>query len=164
LGGRKDIRPVKTEWRGAGVVICLERGADLSMAQQMPLPLTVSCFSKIQIGFTFLVPDHHPGSPGQRAVKRVCVCVCRFSNWGVVLTGNPRRLFHWRAGTTSRYQPKPVKHSPCRVDGCGGRADQRTQIRTYCHIHVVFNSLNSTENYGRRCLTPLSPHRNYILS
>jgi len=40
----------------------------------MPLPLTVSCFSKIQIGFTFLVPAH-PGSPGQRAVKRVCVCV-----------------------------------------------------------------------------------------
>jgi len=42
----------------------------------MPLPLTVSCFSKIQIGFTFLVPAH-PGSPGKRAVKRVCVCVCR---------------------------------------------------------------------------------------
>jgi len=41
----------------------------------MPLPLTVSCFSKIQIGFTFLVPAH-PGSPGKRAVKRVCVCVC----------------------------------------------------------------------------------------
>jgi len=40
---------------GAGVVICLERGADLHMAQLMPLPLTVSCFSKIQIGFTFLV-------------------------------------------------------------------------------------------------------------
>jgi len=36
---------------------------------------TVSCFSKIQIGFTFLVPAH-PGCPGQRAVKRVCVCVC----------------------------------------------------------------------------------------
>jgi len=54
--------------------ICLERGADLHMAQLMPLPLTVSCFSKIQIGFTFLVPAY-PGSPGQRAVKRVCVCV-----------------------------------------------------------------------------------------
>ena len=44
------------------------------MAQLMPLPLTVSCFSKIQIGFTFLVPAHL-GSPGQRAVKRVCACV-----------------------------------------------------------------------------------------
>ena len=57
------------------MVICLERDADLHMAQLMPLPLTVSCFSKIQIGFTFLVPAH-PGSPGQRAVKRMCVCVC----------------------------------------------------------------------------------------
>ena len=57
------------------MVICLERGADLHTAQLMPLPLTVSCFSKIQIGFTFLVPAHL-GSPGQRVVKRVCVCVC----------------------------------------------------------------------------------------
>jgi len=56
------------------VVICLEQGADLHMAQLMPLPLTVSCFSKIQIGFTFLVPAH-PSSPGQRAIKCVCVCV-----------------------------------------------------------------------------------------
>jgi len=54
------------------MVVCLERGADLQMAQLMPLPLTVSCFSKIQIGFTFLVPTHL-GSPGQRAVKLVCV-------------------------------------------------------------------------------------------
>ena len=46
------------------MVVCLEGGADLHMAQLMPLPLTVSCSSKIQIGFTFLVPAH-PGSPGQ---------------------------------------------------------------------------------------------------
>ena len=45
------------------------------MAQLMQLPLTISCSSKIQIGFTFVVPAHL-GSPGQRAVKRVCVCVC----------------------------------------------------------------------------------------
>jgi len=57
------------------MVICLERGADLHMAQLMPLPLTVSCFSIIQIGFAFLVLAH-PGSPGHRAVKQVCVCVC----------------------------------------------------------------------------------------
>ena len=49
--------------------------ADLHMGQRIPLPLTVSCFSKIQIGFTFLVPAH-PGSPGRRAFKLVCVCVC----------------------------------------------------------------------------------------
>ena len=56
------------------MVICLERGADLHIAQLMPLPLTVSCFSKIQIGITFLV-QADPGSPGKRAVKWLCVCV-----------------------------------------------------------------------------------------
>jgi len=56
------------------VVICLERGADLHTIQLMPLLLTVSCFSKIQIGFIFQVPAHL-GSPGQKTVKRVCVCV-----------------------------------------------------------------------------------------
>jgi len=68
----------KTERWGAGMAICLERGADLHMAQLMPLPLTVSCFSKIQIGFTFLVPAH-PGSPGKRTAKRVCVCVAFYT-------------------------------------------------------------------------------------
>jgi len=53
------------DWWGDGVVICLQRGADLHMAQLMSLPLTVSCFSKIRIGFIFLVPAH-PSS-------RVCV-------------------------------------------------------------------------------------------
>ena len=57
------------------MVICLERGADLHVAQPMPLLLTVSCFSKIQIGFTFVVLAH-PGSPRQRAVKLLCECVC----------------------------------------------------------------------------------------
>jgi len=76
LVGLQEGHPAckKTEWWGAGVAICLERGADLHMAQLMPLLLTVSCFSKIQIDFTFLVPAHL-GSPGQRVVKRVCVCV-----------------------------------------------------------------------------------------
>jgi len=58
----------------------------------MPLPLTVSCSSKIQIGFTFLVLAH-PGSPGQKAVKQVCVCVCacacvcniaKYNSWPLV--------------------------------------------------------------------------------
>ena len=75
LGGRKGIQPVKNWVSGTGMAICLKRSADMHMAQLMPLLLTVSCFSKIQIGFTILVPAH-PGSPGQRAVKRVCVCVC----------------------------------------------------------------------------------------
>ena len=67
------------------------------MAQLVPLPLTVSCSSKIQIGFTFLVPSH-PGSPGQRAVKRgvvlrhphpVKLCVCVIGA-GVKLRGRER--------------------------------------------------------------------------
>jgi len=66
----KALKGIKLEWWGAGMVTCLERGADLHTAQLMPLPLTVSCFSKIQIGFTFLLLAH-PGSPGQRAIKRV---------------------------------------------------------------------------------------------
>jgi len=74
LGIRKGIRPEKNEWWGAGVVVCLERGADLHMAQLMPLPLTVSCFSKIQIGFTFLVPAH-PVVPEKKPLNGVCVCV-----------------------------------------------------------------------------------------
>ena len=55
------------------MVICLERGADLHMAQLMPLPLTVPCFSKIQIGLPFwyqltqVVPEKGP--------LNVCVCV-----------------------------------------------------------------------------------------
>ena len=74
LVGRQEGHPAckKLEWWGAGVVICLERGADLHTAQLMPLPLTVTCFIKIQTGFAFLVPAHL-GSPPQRAVKRVCV-------------------------------------------------------------------------------------------
>ena len=106
LVGRQGGHPAckKTEWWGAGVVICLELGADLHMAQLMPLPLTVSCFSNIQIRFTFLV-QAYPGSPGKGPLNgcasdsfqrlrfvptilalykfvcmNVCVCVC-FRLW-----------------------------------------------------------------------------------
>jgi len=73
------------------VVVRLEQGADLHTAQLMPLLLTVSCFTKIQTGFTFLV-SAHLGSPGKGAIKRVCVCasacvcvcVCYFINACVV--------------------------------------------------------------------------------
>jgi len=67
LVGRQEGHPAckKLEWWGTGMVICLERDADLHMAQLMPLPLTVSCFSKIQIGFTFLLLAY-PGSPGKK--------------------------------------------------------------------------------------------------
>jgi len=76
LVARQEGHPAckKTESWDVGVVICLKRDADLHTAQLMPLPLplTVSCFSKIQIGFTFLVLAHL-GSPGQSAVKQRCV-------------------------------------------------------------------------------------------
>jgi len=55
------------------MAICLERGADLHIAQLMPLPLAISCFSKIQIGFTFLVVPNKGPLHGC-----VCVCVCVF--------------------------------------------------------------------------------------
>ena len=93
LGGRKGIRPVKNWVVGAGMVICLERSGDLRVAQLMPLPLTVSCVSKIQIGFTFLVPAHL-GSQGKRPLNG---CVC----WGELnlVRASPRRS--WVVGIGS---------------------------------------------------------------
>jgi len=75
LVGRQEGHPACKKLSG-GVLAWLSVWSEMQtdMAQLMPLPLTVSCFSKIQIGFTFLVLAQ-PGSPGQRAVKRVCVCV-----------------------------------------------------------------------------------------
>ena len=80
LVGRQEGHPACKKLSG-GVLAPLSFWSEVQtcimhMAQLMPLPLTVSCFSKIQIGFTFLVPAHL-GSPGQRAVNGcVCVCVC----------------------------------------------------------------------------------------
>jgi len=75
LVGRQEGHPAckKTEWWGAGMVICLDRVADLHMSQLMPLPLNFFCFSKIQIGLPFwyrltrVVPDKGP--------LNWCVCV-----------------------------------------------------------------------------------------
>jgi len=92
LVGRQEGHPAckKTEWWGAGVVVCLELGADLHMAQLMPLPLTVSCFSKIQIGLpywyrlTWVVPEKGP--------LNGCVCVCVSTDvpllWGMYTPSN----------------------------------------------------------------------------
>jgi len=71
LVGRQEVYPACRKLSGgvlAWLSVCLERGADLHMAQLMPLPLTVSCFNKIQIGFIFLVlVTAHPGSPGKKS-------------------------------------------------------------------------------------------------
>ena len=78
LVGRQEGHPACKKLSGrvlAWLFVWSEEQTCNKLAQLMPVPLTVSCFGKIQIGFTFLVPAH-PGSPGQKAVKRVCVCVC----------------------------------------------------------------------------------------
>jgi len=79
LDGRKGIRPVKN---CSGVLAWSSVWSEMQtciLAQLMPLPLTDSCFSKIQIGLTFLVLDH-PGSPGKGPLN-VCVCMCVLFNW-----------------------------------------------------------------------------------
>jgi len=90
------------------MVICLERGADLHMSQLMPLPLTVSCFSKIQTGFTFLVPAHL-GGPGKRAVKWVYVIIHVYTVVGSVQNLaaflNRFRLFFCRFISLITYTP-----------------------------------------------------------
>ena len=133
LVGRQEGHPAwkKTEWWGAGMVICLELGTYLHMVQLMPLPLTVSCFSKIQVGFTFLVPAH-PGSPGKRTVKRVCVCVCvcvcsrrgRVSDAHGELRRRRRRLYQH-----SRRPQVPDGHVSARVHQVA-RHRQPQQVRT----------------------------------
>ena len=78
LVGLQEGHPArkKTERWSAGMVICLERGADLHVGQLMPLQLTVSCFSEIPFGLpfwyrlTWVVPDNGPLN------GCVCVCVC----------------------------------------------------------------------------------------
>jgi len=82
LVGRQERHPACKKHKSGGVLVWLSVWSEMQtciMAQLMPLPPTVSCFSKIQIGFTFLVLAHL-GSPGKRAVKRVCVCVCQSSD------------------------------------------------------------------------------------
>ena len=111
LVGRQEGHPAckKLSVGGAGMVICLEQGADLHTALLMPLPLTVSCSSKIQIGFTFLVPAH-PGSPGQRAVKRVCVFVC--SRCMCSRRSCQVQLVHWGKDSTANRRLRNSQHCP----------------------------------------------------
>jgi len=99
LGGRKGIRPVKNWvvgcWRGyLSAARCR-----LAHGQLMPMPLTVSCFSKIQIGFIFLVPAHL-GSPGQRDVKRVCQKNKTLNSCSSFPPNGNRfsKFFHWLSG------------------------------------------------------------------
>ena len=108
------------------MVICLERGADLHMAQLMPLPLTVSCFSKIQIGFTFLVPAH-PGSSGKGAIKRVCVCMCHQQN-----TNKSVAVTHQQAGNNTGWHRKKT-----------GRDILFVNISPICALHHGYAKMTS---------------------
>ena len=103
------------------MVICLERGADLHMAQLMPLPLTVCCFSKIQIGFTFLVLAHL-GSPGKGPLNW-CVCVCgsgarsgrSWSGGGVIeIAMSGERVFRCSRSTHTLWS-QPITGSWCQT-------------------------------------------------
>ena len=114
------------------MVICQERGADLHMAQLMPLPLAVSCISKIQIGFTSLVPAD-PGCPGKRAAKRVCVCVCvcvYAVNWTLV-DATVKAVASLRAPDTRASRPwRRSRVGRIRsVDGTAGDSELPTALR-----------------------------------
>jgi len=137
------------------VVICLELGADLHMAQRIPLPLTVSCFSKIQTGFTFLVPPH-PGSPGQRAVKRACVCVCVFVK--VVRLKLIRQV-----SPRLRVSILTTRLVGCRrrsdADSAGGAARGRRQRERRCATTVRRTDRLSRAAEPRRTVAPSRPAR-----
>ena len=75
LGSRKGIRPVKTGWWGAGMVVCLEWGADLVIWPSWcygHLLSLVSVKSRLVLPFWYQLTRVVP----EKAVKRVCVCVC----------------------------------------------------------------------------------------
>jgi len=127
LVGWQEGHPACKNWvLGAGVVICLERDADLHVAQLMLLPLTVSSFSKIQIGFTFLVPAH-PGSPGQRAVKRVCVCACPPSPYRERHRDRFSRFCKARSCDKQTHRQTQT-HTPSAVSVSGAKTDEPIEM------------------------------------
>jgi len=82
LVGRQEGHPACKKLSG-GVLAWLSVWSEVQTCiQLMPLPLTVSCFSKIQIGFAFLVPAYL-GSPGKRAVKQVCIQLIKLNQFGL---------------------------------------------------------------------------------
>jgi len=123
------------------VVICLNRSANLHMAQLMPLPLTVSCFSQIQIGFTFLVSTH-PGSPGKRSVKRVCVCAC--ADHCVQTSGHPH---NWKYTPYCKTARKALSHGTGDMHNRRVRLGMwwRTDIPTHRHTHHYNNNNNNKQ-------------------
>ena len=135
-----------------GMLYCLERRADLHMVQLMPLPLTVSCFSKIQIGFTFVVPAH-PGSPGQRAVKRVCVCkkilcVCVRTYWSYQLG---RRLRDRTGGYSLRSSSAMRRLLRCSTHSHSEPATENGMKTLFRDKVKSFHSHHTTHGRRRSC-------------
>ena len=127
------------------MVICLEQGADLHMAQLMPLSLIVSCSSKIQIGFTFLVLAH-PGSPGKRAVKRCVLYACS----AISTQTNPFNGSLSGTAWVSQYQKGKTN-----LDFTEAR-DSEWQWHQLGHMQTICTSLQ-TANYAST--PPLSLYR-----
>ena len=137
-------------WRG-----CLERGADLHMAQLMTLPLTVSCFSKIQVGFTFLVPAD-PGSPGQRAVKRLCVCgvVSDHIKKGLLLSLSEKKLKLVNIWQSYKQERDCIVHFLRLLAVCWPGA--RTHTHTHIYIYIrQNNNLSCRSDRARRHVSDL---------
>ena len=137
----------------------------------MPLPLTVSCFSKIQIGFTFLVPSH-PGSPGYRAFKRVCVSVCIWLyNTGlcsqcIVVTADACMLSCCPGSDWSAHIQVAARCLPVQADSAAARVWSGSSPRrptpvpyiSVCYAHVSVASVLDSSAVGpgfksqpRRC-------------
>ena len=152
--GHTACKNLLKRW-GTGMVICLERHADLHMAQLTPLPLTVSCFSRIQIGFTFLVPAH-PGSLGIRAVKRVFV-----RSFSVPCGADC-------ASCSSRSRPPPPPPAPEWLSCCGsdGAGQARwLQVRRGSGLRWSSHDWDERWSTSRhliwRCCRPVSHEREH---
>ena len=125
------------------------------MAQLLPLPLTVSCFSKIPIGFTFPVLAH-PGSPGQRVVKRVRMRVLfavgrrRFGAWPVSAARLTPVLLHPRSSSSGRGDVLVVRRGGCRTAISGlARGRRRHSL----------GRLHSRLGVGREPVVVVRPYR-----
>ena len=125
------------------MVICLERGADLYIAQLMAMLLTVSCFSKIQIGFTFLV-SAHPGSPGKGPLNG-CVLYSHILKY-LLRSGRPSRP----VSVTSRH------HASRRLRSAVRRA-QMARSATSLTLHELTSSSVKPGTQLVNSTTKLSP-------
>ena len=143
------------------MVVCLEQGADLHTAQLTPLPLTVSCFSKIQIGFTFLVPAHL-GSPGKGPLNE-SVCVCALILLVGWQEGHPacKKTEQWGAGSWCHYHSLSLASVKSKlvftvlVPAHPGSPGQRTVKWVWCVY--FFSYISATMKYCNDCISH-APH------